>query len=89
MNLEEELQEALQEAVDVYLEGKDAINEGEFGDFIKDKIGEFALGYAANNSEDILNKIFGKEKVAQSRIPAGHIANAYELGNNINDILEL
>lgn len=85
VNLEEELQEALQDAVDGYLEGRDAINEGEFGDFIKGKLGEFALKYAADNSEDILNAIFGEDNVKKSRIPASKIADAYELGDKINE----
>lgn len=88
VNLEEELQEALQDAVDGYLEGRDAINEGEFGDFIKGKLGEFALKYAADNSEDILNAIFGEDNVKKSRIPASKIADAYELGDKINEGIE-
>ncbi len=87
-SLEKELQEALQDAVDSYLDGKDAIDEEKFGEFIAEKIGDFALEYAANNSEDILIKIFGKKEVQNSRIPASKIAEAYELGDNINDLIE-
>ena len=42
-NFEEELQDVLQEAVDIYLEGKDAVAEDELADFITGKAKDFAL----------------------------------------------
>lgn len=88
MDLEKELTGALQDAVDCYLDGRDAIDEGEFGKFIKEKLGKFALEYASENSEDILNKLFSEEAVKKSRISPNNIAKAYEIGDNLKDLVE-
>ena len=88
VDLEKELTGALQDAVDCYLDGRDAIDEGEFGKFIKEKLGKFALEYASENSEDILNKLFGEEAVKKSRISPNNIAKAYEIGDNLKDLVE-
>lgn len=42
-NFEEELQENLQEAVDVYLDGKDAVDQEALVEFIANKASEYAL----------------------------------------------
>ena len=67
-NFEEELQEYLQEAVDVYLDGKDAVDQDALVEFIANKASEYALDWAANHPEEVLEKVFSAEDLKNSRI---------------------
>lgn len=88
-DFEEELQDFLQDTVDTYLEGKDAVNENELSDFITGKATDFAIEWAANHPEEILGKVFGKDVVKNSGIPASSITTAYDAAEKIKDTIEL
>lgn len=88
-NFEEELQDVLQEAVDTYLEGKDAVDEDKLADFITGKAKDFALEWAANHPEEVLGKVFGEDIVKNSKIDVNSITTAYDVAEKINDAIEL
>lgn len=88
-NFEEELQEYLQEAVDVYLDGKDAVDQDALVEFIANKASEYALDWAANHPEEVLEKVFSAEDIKNSRIDVNSITTAYESAEKISDAIEL
>ncbi|NLJ19065.1 hypothetical protein [Globicatella sulfidifaciens] len=88
-DFEEGLQDFLQDTVDTYLEGKDAVDENELADFITGKATDFAIEWAANHPEEILGKVFGEDVVKNSGIPASSITTAYDAADKIVDAIEL
>lgn len=80
---EKELQKLIQKIADTYVEGMEAIEDDKFLEYVAGEVGDFVIKWAKDHPDDILNKVFTKEVVESSRIPASSITKTYKLASNI------